>query len=282
MPKKKHFIRALQRHAALLLLAFFVAFAVVGSTTGVDPQNTIYVVVLCASCVYIPVAVFNAMLRRRTGTDMFDRMIEAFASEEVAMHEKFPMRDLDRLITKVEPSQDYQVIGYRFAGLKVVNSRVVFGSIMKTTCTFTARAKAECIAGKQTGVDGEEPPEHGSVPEQTCTCGFYSVKTLQLLKEKIDAFSKHAVLLECAYYGKVIPATQGERAEVQQVLRVWIPHHCAVVGCRRQTAGVGSGHMDESESMLLHPLCTHHLQRRQATYKLVDLRNELSVEFAFV
>lgn len=266
----------------MLLGAFFVALVIVSRSRFTSPQNTIYMVLLCAASAYMPVALFNVMLRRRTGTDMFDRVIEAFASEEVATHEKFPMRDLHRLITKVEPSQGYQVIGYRFARLKVVNGHVVFGSIMKTSCTFGTRARAVCVDGQQMRADGEEPPEHGSVPEQTCTCGFYSVNTLQLLKEKVDAFSKNAVLLECAYYGKVIPATQGERAEVQQVLRVWLPHHCTVVGCRRQTAGVGSGPMDENESMLLHPLCTHHLERRQATYKLVDLRNELPVEFAFV
>ena len=69
----------------------------------------------------------------------------------------------------------------------------------------------------------EDDPTH-EPPMEGCSCGLYAANTPERLKELgYGRYSDTRVLGAVALAGKVIPGTQGYKAERARPLRLWVP-----------------------------------------------------------
>lgn len=68
---------------------------------------------------------------------------------------------------------------------------------------------------------------YANVPVEGCKCGIYAAKTReQLVDLRYGVYEKAAsrVIGEVAFAGKVIPGTQGWRAEKARITRLYVPY----------------------------------------------------------
>jgi hypothetical protein len=80
--------------------------------------------------------------------------------------------------------------------------------------------KAECVKGRK---------HTERLPVESCRCGFYATRDLeQLLTETnyhyVAARSGITVIGEVSMWGKVIPASQGWRAEIAYPRELFLPY----------------------------------------------------------
>ena len=89
---------------------------------------------------------------------------------------------------------------------------------LEASCTYAARKPK----------DGEE--EHGPVPAKDCTCGVYATTDLEVINSYLSGGAPILGVVELG--GRVIPATQGYRAQYARVAAILLidealtePHH---------------------------------------------------------
>ena len=93
-----------------------------------------------------------------------------------------------------------------------------YGKPLEATCTLSARKPK----------DGE--PEHGPVPANDCTCGIYATTDLDVINGYLSRGAPILGVVELG--GRIIPATQGYRAQFARVAAILLvdealtePHH---------------------------------------------------------
>ncbi len=93
-----------------------------------------------------------------------------------------------------------------------------YGKPLEATCTYAARKPK----------DGEEP--HGPVPATDCRCGVYATTDLGVINHYLSRLAPILGVVELG--GRVIPATQGYRAQYARVAAILLvdealtePHH---------------------------------------------------------
>lgn len=175
--------------------------------------------------------------------------------------------------------------GWRFAHLGLrPDGQLTFGPINHFG-SFEVTHTASCYKGHR-------------APDPKCECGFYSLKKLQHFASLVD-YRVATVLLECRYFGRVIPGSRGFRAERQQVVRVWLQPECVIRSCDNDAVQVAlmdlfrvteDAPMPEDVREVIHllaeripvlSLCDHHSMAGSdmcRTFTAQQLREELRTE----
>jgi hypothetical protein len=96
--------------------------------------------------------------------------------------------------------------------VEVIDGLVVFTGL--TGPKYAAEDRAVCHAAR----GGEH--HWTQIPVQSCTCGFYGMKPGVFLRDELKGM--YPVWLEVEFYGRVLEATLGYRAQHQRVLNVYM------------------------------------------------------------
>lgn len=107
---------------------------------------------------------------------------------------------------------------------------------------------------------------HAHVPHKNCTCGFYSLKRLGdlIASEGLATrwtFGETKAFFECDYWGHIVEAQKGYRAQFQRILRVTYPRYCSHFdNCSADDLVlVATGESDEL-GWEIKPVCQNHLE----------------------
>lgn len=174
------------------------------------------------------------------------------------------------------------ITAYKFATLLYVNDQICFQPVTHNGSTY----KVEDIAG----CGGRNRAHDGVVPAENCHCGFYGMVSVEhLVQERPSDANNKFVILECDFYGKVIPGTQGWRAQRQRVLKVSYSPYCQLC-CQqnrhklypsKSTPAISSGFGMEGASREIISVCTAHKAECSKTWSLQELMSELGTEVAW-
>lgn len=137
---------------------------------------------------------------------------------------------------------------------------------------------------------------HVEVPGDTCTCGFYGLKYKWLLRCNPSCISEitkrpDSVLLVVEFYGKVLEATAGYRAQHQRILQIRLRKRCCIKRCWRTTSCVVLGRKTPYKktpvwfprSQSLYAVCARHNKDEsgeviEPCFSLEDLANSFGTE----
>src|SRR4051812_13004194 len=128
------------------------------------------------------------------------------------------MKQLSQGIERPNPDESIvQVEAFRYAFLALTESGVVFQSIAQRA-TFRATEVARCMV-----------KQSHRVPDEGCTCGFYSLARAEILPRRTTLIrGRHRrILLKVRVSRKVIGASDGYRAGRQDVLCAWAAPRCS-------------------------------------------------------
>lgn len=168
-----------------------------------------------------------------------------------------------------DPADEDEARGLRFATLVFDKLEGLYFKSLVQDYHFRPKAvEAFCTRG----FSHVPPADH-------CTCGFYSLRDFQKLKEATTAIIKpNSAVLEVRVFGGVIEGKNGLRSQHQIVEKVWLPMACSRSFCRcRAVRFVATFRNDNKIRTQLMPYCERHTPDG-ITFTVQDLRDGLKTE----
>lgn len=128
-----------------------------------------------------------------------------------------------------------------------------------------------------------------AIPSEHCHCGYYSLIDPVKLPERTGNFANPelSVLLQVDLQGVIIPGFDGYRAEVQEVLKVWLTCSCYIchsLATRLQvksTTRIDRTNLNGIFNLVL-PVCGKHANSFEPYFTLDDIRSALGTEVAWM
>lgn len=167
--------------------------------------------------------------------------------------------------------------GYRFGG--VMHSGSQYDAVSEASCNSRASASAvylrmiSPVFGAYLSPETESVSAH-SAPDEHCRCGFYG------LTERPETVGEQShLLLEVEFFGTVIVAEKGYRAQKQRVLAVHLPQRCEFCPEAPTQFVVPNGYaQDHGETLMSR--CMTHVGPFDVTLPFDAVQADLGVTFA--
>lgn len=186
------------------------------------------------------------------------------------------------------------ITSYKFATLELdsLSQSMFFRSLTYRDEIFDIKCQAKCK---------RKDKHHSSLaPQMKCTCGIYSCLSFDELLAGVTIIRQFLskVLLICNISGRIIEASNGNRAERLEVLEVKICRYCYFCNRKRRkdivyatkigvigedSTRIYAENVDSSTvyGKLLIPLCDAHKHNCSYLFTLQDLREKLGVDVSW-